>query len=333
VKEAIDILIRRKWLFIIPFAVVFIVPVVLSLFFMRSYEANSLVWLDSDVSIAPVLNEQATVQEGDRPIQTEADTLQQLLQSRAFLTGVIAKTPLQSKMDTERGRAQTIAFVRKNLRTEVVGPNALRITFYGRSPKEAVTVVGVTTDEFLSWVRQSVKQQNEKSTTFFSDKSKGYANELETARTELQRLKEKYPATQQLEILDKALAMSKITASPAVQSEFQRLKAQEEYAQGMYDSSLTDLAKIRVLASAQEERYLNGLRIVDKPVTPTSFSLKRLLLLDFLALMAAIIVGTTAVVIAELTDRTFRTERDVQDELHLPVLVEVGESARSARKA
>jgi capsular polysaccharide biosynthesis protein len=39
------------------------------------------------------------------------------------------------------------------------------------------------------------------------------------------------------------------------------------------------------------------------------------------------------VVVAELTDRTFRTERDVEDELHLPVLVEVGSAQRSARKA
>ncbi len=101
----------------------------------------------------------------------------------------------------------------------------------------------------------------------------------------------------------------------------------------MYDSSLTDLAKIRVLSSAREERYLNGLRVVDRPVTPTSFSLKRLLLLDFLALMAAVIVGSTAVIVAELTDRTFRTERDVRDELQLPVLVEVGDSTRSVRKA
>ena len=49
--------------------------------------------------------------------------------------------------------------------------------------------------------------------------------------------------------------------------------------------------------------------------------------------MVAIIVGTTAVVVAELTDRTFRTERDVEDELHLPVLVEVGNPTRGVRKA
>ncbi len=170
-KQAIDILIRRKWLFIIPFAVVFLVPVVFSILFMRSYEANSMVWLDSDVSVAPVLNEKAVTQEGDRPIQGEADTLQQLLQSRSFLTTVIAKTPLKDKMQSERDRAKTIAFARKNLRTEVVGPNALRITFFGRSPKESVNVASVTTDEFLAWVRRSVAEQNKKSITFFADKT------------------------------------------------------------------------------------------------------------------------------------------------------------------
>jgi len=332
VREALDILIRRKWLFIVPFAVVFLVPAIYSFLFMRSYESNSMVWLDTDASIAPVLNEQAAPT-GDKPIQQDADTLQQLLQSRAFVAAVIAETPLRAKMDTPRGREKVISLVRRNLRSEVVGPNALRIAFFGRSPTEAVTVATVTTEQFLEWVRSAVADQNDESLQFFADKADVYSKELDAARADLQQFKEEHPETAELEIRDRVLSIPRLTATPAVQSEFRRLTTQEEYAQEMYDSSLKDLARIRVLASAQEERYLNGLRIVDEPVSPTSFSLKRLVLFDFLALMVAVIVGATAVIVAELTDRTFRTERDVEEELHLPVLVEVGSDQRSARKA
>lgn len=332
-KQAIEILMRRKKLFIIPFAVVFAVPLLWSLVFMRSYEANTLVWLDADVSIVSVLGEQASTQGGERPIQKEADTLQQLMQSRSFLTEVIAKTPLKTEMKTPRGRERTIAFIAKNLKTEVVGPNALKVTFYGRSSEEAVTIVKVTTEQFLAWVKRAVKQQSTKSASFFSGQSDIYRLELEKARSELRSFREQHPETQQLALADKVLAAPKITASPAVQSEFQRLNSQQQYAQELYDSSLSDLAKTRVLAGAQEERYVNGLRIVDSPVAPTSFSKKRLLLFDFLALMAAIIVGGTVVVAAELADRTLHSESDVEDVLELEVLAAVRHNEPDAERA
>ena len=48
-------------------------------------------------------------------------------------------------MDNPKEREATINFVRRNLASAVVGPNALRISFYGRSPDQAVTVVKATT--------------------------------------------------------------------------------------------------------------------------------------------------------------------------------------------
>jgi len=322
-RQAIEILRRRKRLLIIPLVVVFLLPALYSLAFMRSYEANTLIWIDSDVSVAEVLQAQGAAALSDRPIQSEADTLQQLLESRAFIVKVIEQTSLQVKMNTPKGRENTIAFIRKNVRSEVVGPNSLKITFYGRSPGEAVAVVGVLNDAFLAWVQDTVKEQNEKSVSFFSQQSDTYRAELDKARTALQKYQEQHPETEQLEIADKVLSAPKITASPAVQSEYKRRKSQAEYAQEVYDSSLSDLGKVRVLSAAREERYMNGLRTIDGPVEPTTFSKKRLLLFDFLALMAAVIIGVMAVVIAEITDVTLRSERDVEEVLELPVVTEL----------
>lgn len=326
-RQAIEILMRRKRLFTVPLIAVFVIPAIISMLFMRSYEANSLVWLDSDVSVASVLKGEVVDEGATRPIQTEAETLQQLLQSRTFITKVVEGTRLQDKMDTAKGREQTIEFVRKNMRTEVVGANSLRISFFGRSPDEAVTVVDRTTAEFLAWVQGAVKTQNQKSVGFFSAQADSYRKELQKARVALQNFKESHPEAAQLDIADKVLSAPNITASPAVQSEFGRLKSQTDYAQQLYDSSLSDLAKTRVLSAARVERYTNGLHTVDQPVVPTSFSLKRLLLFDLVALMAAIMIGGLAVILAELTDRSVHTERDVEDLLDLQVLSEVRQTS------
>lgn len=322
-RQAMEIISRRRKLLIIPLIVVFAIPALVSFLFMRSYEANSLVWLDSDVSVASVLKGEVVDEANARPIQAEADTLQQLLQSRAFITKVVADTSLQNKMDTAKGRERTIDYIRKNVKTEVVGPNSLKIVFFGRSPNEAVTVVDRTTNEFLTWVRDAVKSQNEKSVGFFSDQANTYRGELEKARVALQRYKERHPEAEQLDIADKVLTVPNIKASPAVQSEFSRLKSQTDYAQQLYDSSLSDLAKTRVISSARLERYTNGLHTVDQPVAPTSYSAKRLLLFDMVALMAALMIGGIAIILAELADSTVHSEHDVEELLDMPVLTEV----------
>jgi hypothetical protein len=266
-------------------------------------------------------------------MQQEADTLRQLLQSRAFVTSVIKRTPLKSKMGSPRGRARTIAFVRKNMSIEVVGPNALKMSFFGRNPKEAVTIARVTTEEFLAWVQRAAHRQGEESTKFFASRAGDYQKELDRARKQLQRFKEKHPEARQLEIADKVLSAPEITAPPSVQSEFARLKSQEQYAQELYDSSLSDLATTRVVAAAEEERYVNGLRVVDPAVEPVSFSRKRLLLFDLLALMAAVMAGATTVAVAELTDATVRSEQDVEEVLGLRVLTEVRPQPEGVRRA
>lgn len=329
-KRAIEILLRRKRLFIIPFLIVFVLPAIYSFLFMRSYEASAIVWLDSDVNITTVLQSQIAVTTDTYPIQEQADTLSQLLQSRTFVESVIATTSLDAEMTTPRKKEKTVDFVRKRLAAGAVGSNSLKITFYGRSAAEAVEIAGATTNVFLEWVRQSVRDQNDESVRFFSEEAERYRAELDSARTELRTFREENPETQQLDVADKLLTATPTDVAPAIIAEYDRLKSQANYAEELYASALSDLASARILASAAEGRVTGGLRLIDEPVEPASFSAKRLLLIDFLAFMAAVIVGAAAVAIAELTDRTLRTEEDVRDALSLPVLGEVGES-QSAR--
>ena len=194
-------------------------------------------------------------------------------------------------------------------------------------------VVQATTRAFLEWARASVADQNEKSVEFFEDRTNTYQAELKDASTALRKYKEAHPETEQLEQRDRLLTQVQVTASPAVQIEFERLRSQLDYAQKLHDGSLDDLAKTRALASAQEVKYLNGLRVVDNPIAPTGFSKKRFMLSAFMSLMAAALIGALAVMIAELTDRTIRSERDVEEALDLPVLVEIKQREFPARQA
>ncbi len=330
-KQVLEILKRRKWLFIIPFAVVFIVPVVFSLLFMRTYEANTLLWLDSDLSITSVLQGTALENAETTTIEQESKTLEQLLESRTFVMSVIEKTPLQKKMNTPKGREKAIRYVQRNLGLYVVGPNALKITFFGDTREESVVFAKAISDSFIEWVRVAVEEQNEKSSTFFDERANNYREELARARAELAAYKEAHPETRQLIVAEMVLDAPEITVAPAVQAEYRRLTLAEQTAEELYGAALSDAAQNRALIAAQYERYINGLRVVDEPVEPTSFAKKPLLLLAFLAFIAAIVVAAGAVILAEYTDRTLHSEKDVGEALDLTVLTEVRDLAEARR--
>jgi len=310
--HAMVILRRRKWLFIIPFTVVFLLPGVWAYHSMRSYKADSTVWLDSNVGSSSVVQQQATSQTGT-PVQQE---VLQLLRTRSFLTEVINNTSL----DTPSGRWAAIAFLQKNLVAEVDGPNLLRFTFLGRTPREAVEIAGKTATEVVSWVKRAGSQQGEQSTAFFTTQSEEYRAELDKASAALQAYTKAHPETRHLD-----------TAPLAVQAEYERLRSQEDYAQQVYDTWLASLAETQASAAASEEPYINGVRIIDAPVQPTSRAKKPLLMFGLLAFVVAIAVGATAVGFAESRDRTLHNESEVEEALGLQVLAVLPKRLHSAR--
>lgn len=332
-NEILEILRRRKWLFIIPFAVVFIVPVLVSLVFLRSYESNSMLWLESNASAASVLARHGGGASSDNPATAQASALRQLMQSRRFVTQVIEGTALKSEMGTAKERDETIDFVRDNTQIEEVGPNAVRVTFVGRSPGEAVAVVRTTTSEFVEWVHASARKQSRETIQLFTEQADQYRAQLETATADLQAYREQHPETQQLDIAERLMNPPKVSASAAVRAEYSRLKLAAEYAQQQYDESLKDLAEARVLATLQEQRYTRGFRTVDQAVAPISFSMRRMAIAMFMAFVAALIIGITAVAWAEYSDKTLHSGRDVEEALDLPVLTEVPLHSHDIKRA
>lgn len=317
-RRGIAIMRRRKWYFIIPVVIVFLAPTLWAFFTMRHYEANSVVWLNSDAGIASVLG-QSSNDQGSTPIQQEADTLTQLLQTRSFLTDVVGGTALQKSMTTASGRAATLAFLRKNIGTDVIGPNSLRITFSGQNPGQAVAVTRSITHKFMDWVRLSAHAEGAQSDSFFTDQVDKYRKKLSQARAKVLAFKVAHPGTDALDISDQVLVPPKVTVSPQVQSQYEKLKSQLEYTQQLYTSSLSDLAKTQALA-AEQQRFAESMSVVDGPILPTTFAKKQIVLTGLLALLAALAIGVTSVVVAETGDRGIRGRREAQRALDEPVM-------------
>lgn len=308
-----DVVARRKWLLILPLIVVFLLPSIWSAATMRTYEANSLVWLDTNTSIASVLKVQgAEMNSNDAPIQAEADALEQLLQSRSFVSGILKKTPLRSRMDSPRELAKAVTYIQENTSVEGVGPNALKISFTGDSPGQAVSVVKAMTTALVDWTKNAAVRQSEDTVRLFAEQVAADSTNLEKARAELQAYKRKHPETKRFVVRDGMLETPDSDVSEEVQTEYLRLSLARENAEALYDSSVSELGATRVLSTLQRERYVSGLHTLDEPVAPTTFLLGPLLLFDFLALCAALLIAGLSIALAEASDKTVRGRHDVE---------------------
>lgn len=323
-REALEILKRHKRTFLFPFVVVFCIPTLWAALFGRTYEADSVIWLDSDVSIIPLVREGAAPAEG-RPIDKEAETLNQLIKSRSFLVHVIESTTLRNQLSGRRSRERAVDLVRDNLGVWATGANSLAIRFNGRSRSQATSVVRSVSTAFMKWAVESSDRRNREAITFFEGQAALYRSELEKSRKALQRFMERTPNAELLVQRDMLLAPVKAGVSPRAQMNYERLSKEHEFRTKLYDNAMDNLAKARTFAAAEHAKYAAGLRVLDPPEPPLSFSKRRLLLTAGLSLLSAALLGLMAVALAEFTDRTLRNERDVREALGLPVLAVVPE--------
>lgn len=315
-----DALARRRWLFIWPLLIVFVVPAIWAMFAMRTYSADTLVWIDSDTSIASALKMQgADINNPQDPIEAEADALKQLLQSRSFVTAVVDKTPLRSQMKSAKARSETITYVQENTKVDVVGPNSLKITFSGETPGQAVAVVKAITTNLVDWTEKAAVRQSDSTVRLFTEQVASYSSGLEKAQAAFQDYRRDHPETKKITFKDGAIEESHSSVSREVEAEYLRLRLALDAAQDLYDSSVAELGAARVLSSLHKERYVSGLHTLDDPAMPTTFDLGPMALFDFLALVAAAIIGGLAIAVAEASDKTVRGPGDI-DALDLPVL-------------
>lgn len=329
-REAIEILRRRKKAFLIPFFVVFLIPTVWGVFFGRTYEADSVVWLDSDVSIIPLLRESAAPEQG-RPIDKEAETLNQLIQSRTFLAEVLEKTAFSGELKGKGTRERALKWAGASLSAVPIGANALRIRFRGRTRTEGAMLVQAATTTFLDWAVRSSDKRNEQAIAFFAKQATQHSNALEKSRKAVQRFMERTPNAELLAQRELLLSPVRAGVSPRAQMNYERLSRVHAYRLKLYDSAMDNLARARAFAAAEHAKYAAGLRVLDPPEAPLSFSKRRLAITSGIGFLSAVLLGLLAVALAEFNDRTLRSGSDAGEALGLQVLAVVPEQAGTSR--
>lgn len=122
---------RFRWLLATVLAVVWCSGLAAAwLEYANTYQSEATIWV---VRAAPALS----VTDPDDPnialIQTaaaqQAEVLKQLLQTRSFLTEVVARTPLRPAFEAAPDQREFLDDLRKSFRVETLGTSLLRVSF------------------------------------------------------------------------------------------------------------------------------------------------------------------------------------------------------------
>jgi|Deesub1362A_J573_1020465.scaffolds.fasta_scaffold00985_13 uncharacterized protein involved in exopolysaccharide biosynthesis len=317
-KEFLEVIFRRKRLFIIPFLVIFLIPSIFSFFFLRTYEASALLWVDSDTALSRLALNQ-TGGGGSLPAARYLETLTQLLESRTFIERVVNKTDLKGKVKT----ARELSKIKARLKAFSVGPNTIKVVYYGRNPVLAKQIVQATTEEFVDWNLEFIQKENAATISFFESQLELSKKKWEESRKALQKFKEKHPETELLEERKLTLSPIKTGATPQVKLEFDRLQKEYEYTSKMLESAIDDLAQAKVTAEVKLYKQKRLFRIIDPPRVPATFSRKKLLLPIAVSFFLALAFSLGLVTFVEWMDQSIKTEEEASKTLDIPVLASI----------
>lgn len=290
---------RGKWVYIPALILMCAASVAGAWLLARpSYDATAHLWADrSALSKALDPNGPATFPAPPDPAAQQANVLNQLLQSDAFVGSIIDGSPAARQAAPDRtAMAEMIAAVRTGLKVEPLGPNSLALTYTSTDPLLAEQVIQSTITQFVAWSSDQQREQEESARQY-------YQRQLAIHEAQLSQI-DRSIAEAQRNYLALNPSANPTAAAPQL-VELERLQREREAAQARYVDVKARLDALDSSSGPESNGQSTQLRVLDGPTSQPQPALAR-------ALNAAVYVllGTGAGIAAILAAVGFATWRD-----------------------
>lgn len=187
ISDYLQIIFRRKWLFVIPFITVFLTASIGSFFLPKIYRSTALILVEEKQLLTPLVKEMAVAPS----LQQRLDVLREQILSFSRLEEIAEKSKLTNNIKGRREFELFLRSLRERIKVAALAPTLIQISFEDQSPVIAKTVVECITKTF---VEESLSSQEEEATSainFIKKQVDLYKQELEKAESSLKVFKEK----------------------------------------------------------------------------------------------------------------------------------------------
>lgn len=142
--DFLKIFFRRRWLFLAPTFVGLVLGIVVCFLIPRSYEANSLILVEEEKIINPMIQGLAV----STSMVERMQTIKEILLGWNSLVELTKKLDLARNIQSQTQFEQLIMSLRRNINIQMRGLNIIKIAYTGKTPEET-RIITQTLGEIL----------------------------------------------------------------------------------------------------------------------------------------------------------------------------------------
>lgn len=172
--EYTKILFRRKWLFISPIFVGFILSIVACFILPPTYESSTVILVEEEKIINPLIEGLAV----SSSVAQRMQTLREQILSWKSLVELTKKLKLAEDVKTQGQFEGLIASLRKNIIVQMRGPNLIKLSFYDQKPEKAQIVTKTLTDIFIEENMRSQTKETGVAIDFITEQLRVYKRKI-----------------------------------------------------------------------------------------------------------------------------------------------------------
>jgi uncharacterized protein involved in exopolysaccharide biosynthesis len=145
IKEYLQIIFQRKWLFLVPATATFIIVSMVGFILPKVYLASNLVMVEQVRATTPLVSDLAVT----TTISARLNTINQEIVSRSNLIKVVKTLGFDRDIRNEGDIIRIVEDLQKTIKVSLVGSNLLQISCEGRNPQLLKRIVDTTTKFFI----------------------------------------------------------------------------------------------------------------------------------------------------------------------------------------
>jgi polysaccharide biosynthesis transport protein len=182
--EYMKIFFRRKWLFITPAFLGLVLGIVACFVIPSSYEANTLILVEEEKIINPLIQGLAI---STTAVQRMQNIKEQILGWNS-LVELTKKLDLTKNVQTQMQFENLVMDLRKNISVQMRGPNIIKIAYFGKDPEETKLITKTLSDILVDENMRTQTKEADLAISFIKEQLDVYKRKIK--ETELANLEE-----------------------------------------------------------------------------------------------------------------------------------------------
>jgi hypothetical protein len=294
----------RHWVLIILPLVVIPMDVVAWVFSVPpQYEAQAGVWVERPTYLAYTGDELTRY---IPPATAQRNRLLELMRTRSFVTAIVAGSPLEYMLTSANGGGEMDQIFNRDFEVIQNGDHLLLIKFRSEQSQIAMRMVTAVVDEFRTRASEDRRAQAQLAISFYQARLSDSEAALSQARGELAKYLAANPKIA-LTLQQNGVEVARLDPT------FADLQRKSDAVGRDADAARTSLQSAQLDVSAGNQSDAFGFRIVDAVgVSPSpSRQLKKLLVYPIAAVLIALVIGGSLLLLFAISDHSVRSLADL----------------------